>query len=208
MWSIGKSEVFSLFEEGKSSEEKIFKNIKYQWLHRFKSCWWLGGSGNKSYSEESFENYDANNNDSFANNDKHLDSYDNPSVNNNIISKFVAINSSSKFAQSEDRSNETQRGRDTSSKAKQGRFIQLVLHSLLSHANLQNHHLFHMIVMNSPSKISCLLWWCRIKWIKSYKIKHWRYTGWNQMHNAKKIGCSIRWCRWWWQLFWHMTIQI
>ncbi len=46
---------------------------------------------------------------------------------------MVVIKSSSDFAQSEDRSNETQGGKDTTSTAKKGRFIQIILHSLQSH---------------------------------------------------------------------------
>ncbi len=153
--SIGRSKLPSLCNEGKSSEEKIIK--KTDGSTGSNHCDGGVGTGNKSYSEESFENYDANDNDSFANDDKPVDSYNNPAVNNGNIPASVVINSSSKLAQSEDRSNETQEGRDTSSKAKKGRFLQLVLHSLNSHSNLpKNHHLFYMIVMNSPSKSSYL----------------------------------------------------
>ena len=105
------------------------------------------GSSNESYSDESFENNDDNN-----------DHNNNSTVNDSNIPASVVIKSSSNFAQSEDRSNETHGGKDTTSTAKKGRFIQILLHSLQCHAKSpKSLHLFHMIVMNLVSKILCHL---------------------------------------------------
>ncbi len=105
------------------------------------------GSSNESYSNESFENNDDNN-----------DHNNNSTVNDSNIPASVVIKSSSNFAQSEDRSNETQGGKDTTSTAKKGKFIQILLHSLQCHAkSAKSLHLFHTIVMNLVSKILCPL---------------------------------------------------
>lgn len=91
------------------------------------------------------------------NNNPPVDKDENPLVDKDNTPTSDVMNSSSKGTKSEDRSNETWGSGDTSSKAKKGRFVQLVLHSLHSCAKRsRNHLLFPMIVINSPSKISYL----------------------------------------------------
>ncbi len=108
-------------------------------------------SGNKSTGKESFEYYDNNDN-------KNDNTLYNPPVDKGNMPMSVDYNSSSKDTQSKDKSNKTQDWQDTSSETKKGMFFLLVLCSLHLHTKRPRSHLLSQtIVINSPSKMSCLL---------------------------------------------------